>query len=169
MNRTRPLARGGFSIIEAAVATAILGVGILALVSAVAASSTANVKASELTSAVFLAQEIREWTARLPFTDPDESTNVPVGPDGQSPQVFVDDLDDLMDVTFSPPRDGTGQQMMDMTGWSQTIRMTWRKGDNLEEVVQPGQSDIIFVHVTISKNGRVVHKTGWFAVRRPEQ
>ncbi len=48
----------------------------------------------------------------------------PPGPDQSDPQTFVDDLDDLMDVTYSPPRDAHGLPIADMTSWSQTITLT---------------------------------------------
>ncbi|NLW86999.1 MAG: hypothetical protein GXY38_09015 [Planctomycetes bacterium] len=169
MCKKRPFARGGFSIIEAAMATAILGIGITALISAVGASTSANGRANELTSGVFLAQQVREWTVRLPFSDPDESPTAPVGPEQTSPQEFVDDLDDLMDVTFCPPRDGAGRPITEMPDWSQVVKMTWRDPDSLATPVGAGASDVIYVEVSVLRAGRCVHTTGWFAARRPTE
>ena len=158
----------GFTLIEVAVATAIIGLGVVALMVAVGSGTRANQGGKELTQALYLAQEIREWTLRLPFADPDPADqDNPPGPDGSDPQVFVDDIDDLMDVTYSPPRDGQGSAVYDMAEWSETITLTWRRSDSLTTVVADGGSDILHVQVDLSYQGRCVHSTGWLVARRP--
>jgi hypothetical protein len=120
-----------------------------------------------LTTAAILAQEIREWTLRLPLSDPDPGdAGKPPGPDGTDPQTFVDDLDDLMDVTYSPPRDGLGQPINDMIGWAQHITLSWRDPRDLDSTVAIGSSDIIHVQVIITNNGQEVHRAGWLVSRR---
>jgi len=159
--------RGGLSLVEALAATAIVGVGLTALLASVAASSLTNAAGRDLTYAVFLAQNIREWTLRLPFsdTDPQDQGNPP-GPDEADPQVYVDDLDDLMDVTYCPPRDGQGLPIADMTDWSETITLTWRDPDSLTTTVAPGTSDVIHVQLDIFHRSKPVLGTGWFVTRR---
>jgi prepilin-type N-terminal cleavage/methylation domain-containing protein len=167
MRRKLPSVRGGFSLIEVAVATVIVGVGVTALMVALAAGTRTNRAGQELTQAVFLAQEIREWTLKLPFSDPDPGdANNPPGPDGTSPQIFVDDLDDLLNVTYDPPRDGKGTAIAGMAGWSQTIRLTWRNPSDLTSVVTNGASDVIHVKVDIARRGCPLLSTGWLVTRR---
>ena len=115
-----------------------------------------------------MGQEIREWTLKLPFVDPETPDNSP-GPDGaEDPQApsAVDDLDDLMGVTYSPPRDGTGQALSGTTGWSQQITMSWRNPDNLSQTVTDGASDMIYVEVVISHGEQPVLTTGWLVTKR---
>jgi len=168
MTRTTPRsARGGFTLIEVAVATAIVGVGVVAMMTSLAANTRTNHAGQSLTHAVFLAQEIREWTLKLPFSDPDPGdAGNPPGPDGSDPQDFVDDLDDLMDVTYSPSRDGLGNTITHMPEWSQTISLTWRDPDSLTTVVSPGTSELVYVQVEISHQGRTALTTGWLVSRR---
>jgi len=159
--------RDGFTLIEVAVATAIIGLALAALLGAVASGTRTNDAGKKLTQAVFLAQEIREWTIGLPFSDPDPGdADNPPGPDGSNPQTFVDDLDDLMAVTFSPPRDGGGAPITDMTQWSETITLTWRDASNLSSTVSAGSSDVIHVQVDISYQDLPVLTTGWLVGRR---
>ncbi|HOF19019.1 MAG TPA: prepilin-type N-terminal cleavage/methylation domain-containing protein, partial [Phycisphaerae bacterium] len=71
VHKTDGVARGvptgeGFTLIEVAIATAIIAIGVVALVVSVGSGTRANQGGTELTQAVFLAQEIREWTLRLP-------------------------------------------------------------------------------------------------------
>jgi len=161
-------ARAGFSLIEVLFATATIGIGVTALMTAVAAGTRVNGEGRQITQAAFLAQELREWTVKLPFTDPDEGEGAVPGPDGSSPQVFVDDLDDIMGVTYSPPRDGQGMPITDMPNWSETIVMTWRDPDAIDTMVTPGTSDVVHVELTVSHNGREVLKTGWLVANRED-
>jgi prepilin-type N-terminal cleavage/methylation domain-containing protein len=155
-----------FTLIEAMVATVILGMGVAAVVVSLGSGSRINQAGRDMTQATLLAQNIREWTLQLPFTDPDEETPPPPGPDGSSPQVFVDDLDDLMNVTYSPPRDGSGEALSDMGDWSQTITMSWRDPVDINTAVADGASDLLYLEVTISKHGQEVVKTGWLVGKR---
>jgi len=166
----RKAAAKGFSLVEVAVATAIVGVGIAALMTSISSGTIVNSSGQKLTQANFLAQEIREWTLRLPFKDPDvgDASNPP-GPDGTNPQTFVDDFDDLYDInglTFNPPRDGTGSPISNLAGWSQTLKLSWRDGSNLRSTVSPGSSDFIYVEVIVSLQNQPVLTTGWLVSRR---
>ncbi|HUS92686.1 MAG TPA: prepilin-type N-terminal cleavage/methylation domain-containing protein [Phycisphaerae bacterium] len=161
--------RGGFTLIEVAAATAIVGIALTALLVAVGSNTRVNDAGSKLTEGSFLAQEIREWTLSLPFRDLDPGdADKPPGPDGTSPQVFVDDLDDLMGVTFSPPRDGRGYAMYDYQGWSQTLSMSWRDPNDVAVQVSPGASDMICVQVTVSYQGRAITSANWLVAGRQE-
>ena len=161
--RGRRAGRAGFTLIEAVVATAIVGIGVSALFVSLKAGTEVNGASADLTQAVFVAQEIREWTLKLPFTDPDPGDQgKPPGPDGADPQWWVDDLDDLMDVAYSPPRNGSGESMYGLDDWSQAITLTWRDPKNLSAVVTPGSSDVVHVQVEVSRGSRALLTTGWF-------
>lgn len=158
---------GGFSLIEVAVATVTIGVAVAALLTTVSSGTQTNDAGKRLTQAVFVAQEIREWTLRLPFTDPDPGDQGnPPGPDGSSPQVWVDDLDDLMDVTYQPPRDGRGYAITDMPRWSETLTLTWRNPDNLSAEAADGSTDVVHVQVEVRYRDRPVLTTGWLVTNR---
>ncbi|MGB2819398.1 MAG: prepilin-type N-terminal cleavage/methylation domain-containing protein [Phycisphaerae bacterium] len=160
-------ARGGFSLIEVAVATAVVGIALAALLVAVGSNTRVNDAGAKLTRAAFLAQEMREWTLALPFSDPDPAdADHPPGPDGSNPQYFVDDLDDLIGVTYSPPRDGQGNQMYGMSGWSQAITLTWRDPNSVSTTVTAGMSDVICVEVDVAFEGQSVVSTNWLVTRR---
>jgi hypothetical protein len=166
----RPGDRRGFTIAEGLIATILLGLGVVSLIVAAKSSTQVNAAGKEITEATYLAQEIREWTLKLPFSDPDlADKDNPPGQDGSDPQSFVDDLDDLMGVTYDPPRDGEGQLLHEMSGWSQTMTLTWRHPEDLQAVVFPGTSDIVFVEVDVSHEGKPVVKTGWLVTRREHE
>ena len=158
-------ADSGFSLVEVAVATAVIGIAFAALLVALRAGTRSNEAGRRLTQAVFLAQEIREWTLRLPFEDPEAPGETPGSEEGD-PQLAVDDLDDLMGVTFSPPRDAYGSAITGISGWSETITLTWRDSANVAATVSNGSSDVIRVQVSIRYQGQEVLTTGWLVTRR---
>lgn len=110
---SRATAPGGFTLIEASLATVIIGVGVLAMVDAQSSFTVSNQWSSHAASATFLANEIRELTRSLPKHDPvvglflqDDGEGAPVlhgwGPDAG--EVTLDDFDDIDDfdgITFS--------------------------------------------------------------------
>ncbi len=152
----------GFTLLEILMTTVLLGMGITALMAGMASTANVNSSGSEITQAVLLAQDIREWTMNLPFHDPDPTQAAnPPGPDGSSPQTLVDDVDDLMNVTFSPPRNSHGEILSDMDDWSETITLTWRSLADPTQIVTPGSSTVMNINVTISHYGQEVLSSSW--------
>ena len=111
-NHRKPIrshaAPGGFTLIEAAMATVIIGVGVLAMIDAQTAFIRANVWSNHAASATFLANEIREYSRKLPRHDPVSGLVIDGGLlHGWGPdegEVTVDDFDDLDDfdgIVFS--------------------------------------------------------------------
>ena len=162
-------ARDGFTLIEVAVATVIVGIGMAALMVSVGSSTRVNEAGGKLAQATVLAQEIREWTLALPFSDPDaQDAHNPPGPDGVDPQVSVDDLDDLMGVTFKPPRVGMGIAISSLPDWSQTISMSWRDPNDVAVLAPhgPGTTDVVYVHVDVLYRNVPVYGTNWLVTRK---
>ena len=164
----------GFTLVEIAVATAIVGIALAALLAAVGSNTRSNDAGAKLTPGVFLAQEIREWTLTLPFSDRDSGdADNPPGPDGTSPQVFVDDLDDFygtdgLGTTYNPPRNGRGTAIPELAGWSQTITLTWRDPNDIATPVTAGTSDLISVQVGVAYQGKSVTGASWLVARKEQ-
>lgn len=100
--------RRGFTLIETALATVIIGVGVVAIVEAHQSFMRSNVWSSHSATATFLGNEIRELTRGLPKHDP--VTGLRMGPDGvegwgpEPGEVVVGDFNDLDDfdgITFA--------------------------------------------------------------------
>ena len=104
---------GGFTLIEAAMAVVIIGVGVLAMVDAQGAFIRANLWSSHAATATFLANEVREYTRLLPKHDPVVSITISGGSPGpgtlygwgpNAGEFDVSDFDDIDDfdgITFS--------------------------------------------------------------------
>lgn len=120
--------RAGMTLIETALATIIVGVGVLAIVIAQQAFHNQNAWSNRAATATRLGNEIREMTFNLPRHDPVTRTAY-WGPDpGESTPVDFDDLDDFDGQVFSAA-DGTGplnaarQIIPNMNGWAQVVQV----------------------------------------------
>src|SRR5215216_2166023 len=87
-------ARRGFTLIEAAITTVIIGVGCVSMLTLLGAGTMANNEGAELTTAMNLAGNVREAMAGVAYTDPTSPTHW--GPEtGESTVAAYDDLDDF--------------------------------------------------------------------------
>src|SRR5882724_6798959 len=72
--------RRGFTLIETAMAMMILGIAVAAMLQLLAAGSQSNLAGTELTTAVNLANNIKEISTGLSFTDPNNPTSANTQP-----------------------------------------------------------------------------------------
>lgn len=161
-----PLRRSasGFTLIEAALTTVIVGTGVLAIVAAQQAYHQKNDWAQRTATAFLLANEIRERTLPLPLHDPISGSGH-MGPEVNEPDlVDYDDLDDFAgDVVagvgdgldINPPINALGEAIADMTAWTQQVRVEGVFPSNISSVfTQPiGTTDMVRVTVTVLYQG----------------
>ena len=105
--RPLPRRRSGFTLIETALATIIVGVGVLAMVSAQQAFHKQNNWSTHASIAERLGNEIREMTLNLPRHDPVTGTSF-WGPEAN--ETWVGDFDDVDDF------DGAGAGLIFSAG-----------------------------------------------------
>lgn len=112
--------RRGFTLIEAALATVIIGVGVVAIIEAHESFMQSNNWSSHAATGALLGNEIREFSARLDRHDP--VTGLFIGDDGDGGNVLmgwgmeaseitvddIDDIDDLSGLTFGATGDFPG-------------------------------------------------------------
>ncbi len=128
--RRRPQ-RGGFTLLETALATVILGVGILALIDAHGSFTRLNDSSSQYATGAYLANELRERMRDLPRHDPVTGLYSTTaggqttlnGWGREAGETTLDDLDDLDDFdaltigaggTFAGPVDATGRPLPEL-------------------------------------------------------
>lgn len=145
-NLTSP--RDGFTLIEAMVATAIVGMGVSAMMMASQSGTRVNADSQERTRAVFLAQETREWIATLPFA------SLTTG---------------MKSLTYSPPHDGQGTEISTMSDWAQHITLTWVNPSNFSAAVADGTSNVIKVRVAVLRHDKTVLTTTWIVTKGSAQ
>lgn len=112
--------RGGFTLIETAIAAVIIGVGVVAIIESQQAFLRSNGWSSHVATATYLANEIRELTRNNPRHDPvtglflgqtggGGTALVGWGPEPGEVQITdLDDMDDFDDLAFGPGGDYPG-------------------------------------------------------------
>ncbi len=163
MTSKRPIRKsGGFTLIEVAIATVIIAVGVIALMVGVGSSTRINGSGRALAQAVILAENIREWSIKLPFFDPELTDPGTIG--SETGETVVDDLDDL-DQPFTPPRDSQGNSITGLTNWKQVVTVQWVDETNLGTISSTA-TDTVMVAVEIQLNLKPIYSTSWLVARR---
>jgi prepilin-type N-terminal cleavage/methylation domain-containing protein len=160
--------RRGFTLIEAAITTVIIGVGCVAMLQLLAAGTMANGEGAELTNAMHLAGNVRECMAGVSFSDPTVAEGW--GPEaGEGSVLAYDDVDDFDGSTFDPPinarRIALGSRY---SGWSQSVQVQSVDPDNFLTVIphmtlRPDLRPTSRVTVTVRRNGKTIYSQTWIA------
>src|ERR1700733_5299069 len=118
MFRTRT-ARG-FTLIEAALATIIVGVGIVSTMTLFAACSQQASSANQITTATMLANNVHEALAGLSFGDPTFGHQY-FGPEPGETLATYNDIDDFDGSKFNPPIDAQRNQIPTLSKYTQWV------------------------------------------------
>jgi Tfp pilus assembly protein PilV len=152
------------TLIEAAMVTVIIGVGVLGMLQLLAVGTVSNSEGTELTTAINLADNIREITLGMRFHDPEQPTT------WQTKEASVslyDDVLDLDDTEFSPPIDVGRKPLNEYTGWKQVVKVesvdeNWVNKTVPDTTAQP----TAWVTVTVKRYNQPVYTMSWLAVAR---
>lgn len=161
--RLRPGSRRprAFTLIEAALMTVIIGVGVVAMLQLLATGTVSNLEGNDSTTGLNLARNIRELCLSLSFADP--STPTHWGHESGEALASYDDIDDLDGKTFSPPIDARRQSIASMDTWAQIIEVQSVDPDRLTAAVPKGSSPAARITVTVTNRGQVVTSMSWLA------
>ncbi|CAA9445280.1 MAG: hypothetical protein AVDCRST_MAG64-4483 [uncultured Phycisphaerae bacterium] len=137
--RRRTQRRRGYTLIEVAIATVIIGVGFTATLQLLAAGTVANREAAELTTAIHLAGNIHEASLRRSYTT-----------------MFG------LETSHNPPVDANLRTMTGMAGWQQVVDVTYVDRNMVTNPVPDTQVEpTARVTVTVNRNGNFVYRTSW--------
>jgi len=163
--------RRGFTFIEVAITTAIIGLGMSALVTMMGASTAANWSATELTTAMNLANNIHELSERLAYADGHW------GMDSGETIANCNSCDDLSGLRLGSGNtsvvDALGQSMptapgMTWTGWQQQIDVTLVDANNVQQSLSStdtSSNNVMRITCTIVHNGNTVYQQAWNIVQ----
>jgi hypothetical protein len=112
--------RQGFTLIETALATIIVGLGIVGSMQLFAACSMQNRDAAHMSTAVLLANNIQEALGGLSFSDPGTTTAV-FGAEAGEVLATYEDVDDFDGLTFNPPINSQRQTINELNQYSQVV------------------------------------------------
>jgi type II secretory pathway pseudopilin PulG len=168
--RQRTTIRRGFWLIESAIAIAVIGVGVVAVVGSQQAWHFQAVASEELATGMRLATEIREMSLLLPANDPITGSATWGEEAGEFIPIDVDDLDDLDDEIFAEsdgtgPIDATGTVIVGMNGWEQQIAVQCVDQFDVTSIVPDGSSEVVRIEVTVLHNSEEITRLIWIAPR----
>jgi len=128
-----------FSLIEVLIATMLVGLAIVALVAANSSFTKANAVGTELSTAEFLIEQIRERTVLVDYAG-----------------LYAFD-----GASFSPPISAGGDVLNHFAAFSQQVTVENVDAANFEQVVGDGSSDFIRVTIKVFLNSREIGSTSW--------
>ncbi len=168
--------RRGFTLIETALATVIVGTGVLAIVSAQQAFHIKNNWSTHASTATLLGNEIREMTLSLPRHDP---VNGLAYWGAEPNELWVGDFDDVDDfdgdddgLIFSAalgngPINARREVIANMDGWSQIVRVYNIDPFNITSIQPNGTTNLLRVEVVVTyqaptdANPRKMTRVSW--------
>lgn len=165
--------QGGFSLIEVLFAIILIGIAIASLVAANSSFTKTNAAGTNLSTAEFLLEQIRELTVLLPVVDP-ETENLTFGPEaGETVLADYDDLDDFDGAVFSPPISADRATLNNFAAFTQQVTVENVSATNFEQVVADNSSanPQYFVRVTVKVlfNSEEIISAGWVRAWYDEQ
>jgi len=135
-------------------------------VSLVAANSSftkANAAGTDLSTAEFIVEQIRELTTLLPVIDPNTGISM-FGPE-EAILADYDDLDDFDGASFSPPISTDREVLNDFAAFSQQITVENVSAADFEQVVSNHSSFFVRVTVKVFLNSREISSASWIRAR----
>jgi len=166
-NARRPR-RKGFTLIEAAMTTVIIGVGCVAMLRLLGAGTLANNDGAELTTGMNLAGNIRELLMGVHYSDPTSPSHWGAE-SGETSATTYNDLDDFDGKSFSPPIDARRQSLgSNYSSWTQSVKIETIKPDSLSTTIShlnltPDLRPTCRCTVTVTHNGKTVYTQNWIA------
>ena len=155
--------QNAFSLIEVLIAIILIGLAIASLLAANSSFTKANGAGADLSTAEFLAEQIRELTTLLPVVDPETGIST-FGPE-EAGLTDYDDLDDFDGTGFSPPISADRTVLNDFAAFSQLITVQNVNPANLEQVVADHSSYFVRVTVRVLLNSKEITSASWIRAR----
>ena len=133
----------GFSLVEVLFAILLVGLAIAALLGANAAFTRANGAGTDLSTAEFLLEQIKELTAMAAY----------------------DDLDDFDGAFFPVPISADGTPLTGFAAFSQQITVENVNASDFGQGEDPGSTDFVRVTARVLMNSTEISSASWIRAR----
>jgi len=121
----------GFTLVEAVIASVIVGVMVVAALNTLGASARARRIQATRSQGPALAGELMAEILQAPYSDPDGSPRFgPEGSERARPRSRYDDVDDYHNWSASPPQLKDRTVLKDLAGWRREVTVAYANPDN---------------------------------------
>jgi prepilin-type N-terminal cleavage/methylation domain-containing protein len=124
----------GFSLIEATIAVALVGLMLVAALNSVGASAKARQIHADHAKARLLASDLMAEILATVYEDPEYGQGTFGTEDediGDGSRAFWDDVDDYDGWSATPPQLKNGTEFPDLTDWTRSVTVDWVNQSNL--------------------------------------
>lgn len=149
----------GFTLVEVLLAIVVISLALVSLLAANSVFTQTNAAGTNLSTAEFLIEQIKELSAPLAAIDPDPGAPTFGAEEGSL--ALYDDLDDFDGRTFSPPINANRQPLNDLAGFSQQIIVQNVSAADFELVVSDLGSSFVRVTVNVYLNSEKISSASW--------
>lgn len=153
----------GFSLVEVLFAILLVGLAIAALLGANAAFTRANGAGTDLSTAEFLLEQIKELTAMLAVIDPETETAT-FGHEEATVAAY-DDLDDFDGAVFSPPISADRATLTDFPAFTQQITVENVSASDFGLVAADHSTAFVRVTARVLMNSTEISSASWIRAR----
>jgi Tfp pilus assembly protein PilV len=175
----RGLRRGGFTLVEAALTTMIVGVGTVAMMGLLVTGVNSSQQAANLTTAVDLANDVHELCESLPFAASNNYWGIPSGYTVSSlmssPLANITWLDGQTfgaGSTPAGPVDATFSTIAGLSGWSEVVAVNSVSPTNLaanaptkSTATYPMSRITVTINHTANSTVQQVYQTSWIVAQ----
>ncbi len=155
----------GFTLIEVLIATLLVGLSIAALVGANSSFSMANEAGTDMSTAEFLAEQVRELTAMLDVVDPDTETGFDAKEGNWTGYDDVDDFDDFDSSSLGGPISAARTVLTEFAAFSQEVTVKNVSASDFDSEVGDNGSDFLRVTVVVRQNGQQLVSASWIRAK----
>ena len=144
----------GFSLVEAAISSIIVGGVLVASLNVIGAAAMTRHRLAQRQRARLLATDLMSELLSLPYADPTLGAGVNPGPEpGEvfGTRALFDDVDDYHGWSASPPQSKDGTPLTDFAGWNRSVTCRYVAMDTLTEVA--ANTGIIEITVSVRRKG----------------
>lgn len=145
--------RRGFTLVEAAVASLVTGILLVAAMRATSSAVRLRATASNRITAQKLADGLMNDILALPYQEPSGGTvafGIETGESSTSKAAW-DDVDDFNGWSESPPQDRTGSAISELSGWKRAVKVE-RVAVSDAATVSSSETGLKRITVTVTKN-----------------
>ena len=160
---------GGFTLVESALATVLVGGLLVVAMNMVGASRVTQSRFAEREQALLLAEDLLQEILARPYEDPDGGIvfGIELG-ELLTLRAGLDDTDDYHGYSESPPTDAEGNELPGAAGFTRTAKVQWVELHD-PQTVAPSETGVKRVVVTVTRGGRAgVTLTGFQTAAWPD-